>query len=251
MDKNRKYKNTRTDKKKPSNNFNKLRLIVRNLCLFLLLIGLIVGIWALKNPQFFPIRRVAVEASFQHINQQTLRDVIIPYTNKKTFFTIPIGKLRASLLTLPWVFEATVSRVWPDKLRVIISEQEVVARWNDKALFNTKGKVFIPPKMPVETNWPLLTGSDDQEAIVWQRYVETNKLLHHIGLNVIRMDLLPTLDLRILLNNGISMILINDNFANSIETFMKAYFKILKSKQNQIESMDFRYNNGFAVKFKN
>jgi cell division protein FtsQ len=237
------------EKKKKIKGIGRIRSIARNLLLVLIFIGLVVGILALRNPRFFPIRKVIVESSFQHINQEIFRDIIKPHI-KKSFFILSLNELKTALLQLPWVFEVTIHRIWPDKLRISIREQEIAAGWNSDALFNPKGENFIPPKMPLPINWPLLTGSDDQMTIVWQRYLETNKSLYHMGFKVIKMDLSPSQDLKILLNNGVLMILANNDFANSINNFIKAYPALTKNKSKSIESIDFRYSNGFAVKWK-
>ena len=71
-----------------------------------------------------------------------------------------------------------------------------------------------------------------------------------MGFSVIKMDFSSSHDIRILLNNRISIMLANDNFVNDINTFIKIYPKIIEGKQEQIESIDFRYGNGFAVKWK-
>jgi cell division protein FtsQ len=223
--------------------------MVRILLLFLLLIGLLMGICALQNPHFFPIRKVRVEASFQHIAPQVLHNIVLPFT-KKSFFALPIGKLRASLLKLPWSFEVNVRRTWPDKLLIQIGEQKIAANWNNNALININGEIFIPPQMPNIANLPLLLGRKDQVGLIWQRYLDANKFLQPMGLTVMQMALLPTQDMRISFSNGTIITLANDEFSNSINTFIKIYPKLTKSKPEQIESIDFRYSNGFAVKWK-
>jgi|GEM_PF-1036107 len=248
MDKNKisinSIKNRRGD-----NKVSKVYLIVRNLFLFLILGGLIVAIFNLSSSKVFPVRRVVVEASFQHISQQTLRNTIIPYI-KKSFFLVSIKELRTVLLKLPWSFEVTVRRVWPDKLLVKIEEQKIVARWNSNALLNSNGKIFIPPKMLVINNLPLLTGSDDQVDMIWRYYLDANKFLYPMEFYVVRMDLLPSKDVKILLNNGVLIIITSDNFVMNIDSFVKNYSQIIKGKKDQVQSIDFRYNNGFAVKWK-
>lgn len=223
--------------------------MVRGLLLFLSLLGLLIGILALQNPRFFPIRKVRVEASFQHIAPQVLHNTILPFT-KKSFFALPINKLRTSLLKLPWTFEVNVRRIWPNSLLIKIAEQKIAANWNNSALINSNGEIFVPPQMPDTANLPLLFGKKEQVSIIWQRYLDTNKFLQPIGLRVMQMELLPTQDMRIAFSNGTIITLANDDFNNTINTFIKIYPKLTKSKPEPIESIDFRYSNGFAVKWK-
>lgn len=245
MDKKTKQKNIR--KPKSDKNARFFVSFLRRSLLILFLIGILFGFWVLKNPRFFPIKKVAVAATYQNVNRQTLKNTITPYLTQ-SFFALHINELKNNLLKIPWVSEVTIRRIWPDKLQVIIGEQETAARWNANSFININGELFTPPKIFNSASLPLLTGRDDQKDMVWQYYLAANKYLQPLTLRVTRMDLLPSLNLRILLSNGVLVMLTSDNFDNNIKTFIKVYPKITKDRDDKIESIDFRYRNGFAVK---
>ena len=62
------------------------------------------------------------------------------------FFSLDLDKARAAFESVPWVRQADVRRVWPDRLAVQLDEHQPVALWlgddgNDR-LVNAHGEVF-------------------------------------------------------------------------------------------------------------
>lgn len=245
-------KKAKSKKNHRPKNISSSRFFMNFLCsslVILFLIGILFGFWTLKTRHFLPIKKVIVEATYQNVKPQDLKNTIEPYL-AQGFFTLHMNELKNALLKIPWIFEVTIKRIWPDKLEILIGEQEVIARWNGNSFININGEIFEPPKVFYPLSLPLLTGPDDQKNIVWRYYLSANKYLQPLALKIVKMDLLPSYDLRIFLNNGILLLLASDNFDDSIKTLVKIYPKVIKNDFNKVESIDFRYKNGFAVKAK-
>ncbi|HBS51955.1 MAG TPA: cell division protein FtsQ, partial [Coxiellaceae bacterium] len=58
------------------------------------------------------------------------------------FFYLNVISMRQQLLKLPWVYEASVQRKWPDTVVVNIIEQKPILQWGKNALVNPEGVVF-------------------------------------------------------------------------------------------------------------
>jgi cell division protein FtsQ len=76
---------------------------------------------------------------------------------RSTLLFLDVRAARRRIETLPWVETATVTRIFPDKLKVELRERRPVAVWLDgdrKALLDAEGRVlsyvatFVPPGLP-------------------------------------------------------------------------------------------------------
>ena len=109
----------------------------------------------------------------------------------KSVFDIPLDERRRYLLAIDWVRDATVARVWPDKIRVTIQERTPVAfasmpiarsprHW--LALIDDQGVLLsIPPRKRFVL--PVLSGiTEDQTEAARQKRVDAMQhLLADLG----------------------------------------------------------------------
>ena len=225
-----------------------------------LLLGIVFTvIWLLlSNPRLYPIKTIQIQASYQHINPDTLQNTITAHLTGN-FFTLDVRQLKKSILQLPWVYSVDIKRVWPDKLIVYITEQTAVACWNNNALFNAAGQIFQPgtgtarraPTCPADL--PQLQGPTDQIVEVWQHYQQMNSLLFSkLGLTISKLTFDPQGIWQLTLDNHIKVYLQNTDNEQQLMLFIKAYPKVIVGKIKRIDSVDMRYNEtGFAIKWKN
>lgn len=109
----------------------------------------------------------------------------------KSVFDIPLAERRRHLLAVDWVHDATIMRVWPNRLRITIQERTPVAfaslpiggsarHW--LALIDEQGVLL---SLPPRTRFPLpvLSGiTEDQPEAVRQKRVEAMEhLLADLG----------------------------------------------------------------------
>ena len=92
----------------------------------------------------------------------------------RSLYLVPIEKRRLELLQIDWVEDATVSKVWPNTLRVFIHERIPVAfvrlAPNRKdgmfrlALIDRDGHI-LRPRIPAQFTLPVLTGIRESETL--------------------------------------------------------------------------------------
>ena len=82
---------------------------------------------------------------------------------------------RASLRRVPWVRSVALRRQWPHRLEVEIDEHQPLARWNEGALVNTHGEVFVAN---FGGDLPQFTGPDGQSSLMAARFREWGACLH-------------------------------------------------------------------------
>ena len=97
--------------------------------------------YGLSDPYRFPLDVVEVKGDFRYLNKQQLQDAVAPHV-AGGFFTVDVNEIRTVAEQLPWVYKATVKRVWPATLRIHIEEQQAIARWGEQGYLNRNGEPF-------------------------------------------------------------------------------------------------------------
>ena len=117
--------------------------------------------WLVRQPAF-AIREVVVRGTMERVNPAHLEAVVRgEWTG--TFFTMNLDKSRTALAEVPWVKGVALRRQWPNRVEVTIDEHIPLARWNDAALVDTTGSVFVAD---YNGDLPQLTGPDGQKYFV-------------------------------------------------------------------------------------
>lgn len=211
----------------------------------------LVLLWAVKailEPDLFPIRNVQVGSTYQHVTAEQLEKNIEPFA-EGGFFTVNVGRLRNHLMQIPWVFDATVTRVWPDTLDVKVVEQRVVARWGNTGLLNSEGVLFYPRLDTFPQELPVLNGPKGDAQFLWRFYRQLNHRLKPINLRVSELNLSDRRAWSLILNNGIKVYLGRLLVKQRFDRFVRAYPKVIGDKANKVSTVDLRYVNGLSIRW--
>ena len=135
--------------------------------------------WLTRLP-VFGFREVVVTTPLARASGAHLTSVIRGELTG-TFFTMNLDDARASLGRVPWVRAVALRRQWPRRLEVEVDEHVPFARWNDNALVDTHGDVFVAN---YAGELPQFNGPDTQAALMSARYREWNALLAPLALHL-------------------------------------------------------------------
>jgi len=202
-------------------------------------------VWMMK-PATLPIKQVHIEGKFLRLDTFRLQELVTDKV-RGGFFNIDVAAIRNALVALPWVNDVSVHRIWPDGLRVIVTEQVAVVRWNETGLLNEQGHYFSPEKDTFPEDLPLLQGPEESQKLLLERF----KLLEQTyGLSVVRLQLNERRAWKFELENGLSVVLGRKDFESRVERFVNIVTNNLGKKSTQAREIDMRYTNGFAVRWK-
>lgn len=204
----------------------------------------------LSDPEVLPLRSVQVEGRFDHVTSEQLKQVVAPLITGG-FFHVDVDAIRAAADSLPWVKNTSVRRVWPDTVKIKVTEQTAYARWNKTALVNAEGELFTPAASTMPANLPLLTGPHDSQLQLVQQLANMNALLQPLGLKIKHMVLNDRRSWQLTLDNGVEVVLGRRHGMQRIQRFIQVYPARLASEVTRIRRVDMRYNNGFAVHWAN
>jgi cell division protein FtsQ len=208
------------------------------------------GSVALIERTKFPFRVLRVEGAFAHVTTPQLTTIIGPYATGG-FFATDVQAIKQALEELPWVERASVRRVWPDVLHVTVTEQRAVARWNDDGLVNPAGQVFYPAERDARLqNLPQLEGPSRTSMQVMAALTRFDGQLSPLRLSVARLSMDARRAWRLTLSNGMEVTLGRKDSERQIERFVRFYPGTLDGRIAEVEEVDLRYTNGFAVKWR-
>jgi cell division septal protein FtsQ len=157
----------------------------RRLLALVALIGLgvvlMLGWRWLTAPERFPLQEVRVEGRPQKVGEAELSEALGPYLNKG-MLGLDLSGIRQAVEALPWVERAGVRRRWPNTLEIDIREHEPVARWGEAALLSARGEVFAPAPASFPADLPQLSGPQDSEDEVLERFQRLGRLFAAVQL---------------------------------------------------------------------
>ncbi|GBE11053.1 cell division protein FtsQ [bacterium BMS3Bbin12] len=203
----------------------------------------------LRDPRLFPVRRVQIAGTFHHLSPSRLKAVLGGVISG-SFFTVNIQAVRAAADALPWVRSATVRRVWPATLVVHVLERVPFARWGTDALMSAGGTVFHPREIGDLPGLPELHGPAGTGVLVLRRYREYAPLLAALGLRLRRLNLDARRSWRMELAGGLRIRLGRGHPTRRLKRFLSVYPVAFAGRVHDIQTVDLRYTNGFAVRWK-
>lgn len=209
-------------------------------------IGLTMMLEWMRDPYHWPVQSVHIEGRFRHLQSAQLQDEVAPLASEG-FFAMNVGRIQERIQQLPWVYQVSVRRVWPDQLSIRVREQQAIARWGDGAFLNPRAQVFEPRQAPELTGLPRFDGPEGYERRVLLMYKRMQDMLKELKLSVdsVRLDARRTWHVR--LSNGLNMDIGRNDPIERIARFVRVYPAILAAGNGRVVSVDLRYSNGFAV----
>jgi cell division protein FtsQ len=216
--------------------------------------------WLAAQP-WFALNSIEVKTPVAHVTEAQIR-LVAERQVRGTFFTVDLERVRNSLEKLPWVREARVERRWPDTLVVSLVEHVPLARWNDNALVNEAGDVFVAA---VAERLPRLSGPDDSSAEVVAAYRRHQAALAPLGMTIAELRLSPRRAWRIRLDNGMTLALGRDETDARLVRFAALYPRLFGASPASQAALavapdappaapvapvmvDLRYPDGFAIR---
>ncbi len=210
---------------------------------------LVWGWLKLEDPQTLPIATVEIQGEFHYLAKSQIQQAMTGRLDGG-FFNIDVDAIRKVLLSIPWVNSATVRRVWPDTVQIMVVEQLPVARWGSGGLVNGQGQLFFPLPETYPPGLPEMQGPVDSQRAVVARYREMERALDPLALRIDRIVLDERRSWKIELDGGVTMLLgrVNDNVR--LSRFARLYPVTLAARAAEMEQVDLRYTNGFSVRWK-
>jgi len=174
------------------------------------------------------------------------------------FFTMDLAATRRAFESVPWVRQAIVRRVWPDKLSVRLEEHRPVALWSvedgsDK-LVNSLGEVFEANLGDVEDEGlPTLRGPDGSSTRMLRLWAALQTVVAGLDAQIETLELSGRGSWRAELDSGAEIEFgrgSDDEVLERTRRFVGTVTQVTQRYQRPIEYADLRHNEGYAVRLK-
>lgn len=214
----------------------------------LVVMALTACVWlSVTETQMFPLKKIRFERQAENVSIEGVREIVLGQ-GVNSIFNVDVNEVNKQIEAMPWVDKAEVRVVWPDAISIKIEEQIAAATWNNEYLITKKGAVFAPENFEkVAVGLPALKGPQELNKRVAEQFFVISSMLDGEGIQVQKLSLDSRRSWQATLDNGITLVIGKNDVEERISRFIKGYKQALSGKLSQIESVDLRYTNGFAV----
>ncbi|NKN32364.1 FtsQ-type POTRA domain-containing protein [Marichromatium bheemlicum] len=213
-----------------------------------LLLAMPLGIWQFiqEEPGLLPVRVIKVEGELHHHSSALLSQTLSERLDGG-ILTADLVELKRAAESLAWVGHASLRRVWPDQLLVLVEEHRPIARWNEDGLVTAEGVVFRPRAATLPPGLPVLEGEEARAAELASRYLRWRDQLMLAGHLIQTLAVDPRGDWRIELVMGTELRLGSEQVEERLARFIANAPQL--EAVGQLLVVDLRYSNGFAVRW--
>jgi cell division protein FtsQ len=193
------------------------------------------------------ISQVSVTGRFQRVSPIEVEQAVKARVRDIGLVSVDLAAVQRAVELLPWVDTATVERQWPRALNIRVVEQVAAARWGANGLLNTRGELFISEARHIPPELPRLSGPQGSESEVARRYLAAQAQITEAGMRVtaVRLDARGAWEFD--LDNGITVRLGRRQIDERFARFVQAGVGQISARANDINYIDMRYTNGFAI----
>ena len=228
--------------------------VLFGLAALIVLVGLVV--WLVRQPMF-DVRRIRVEGDVTRNSVSTIRANALPRITGN-YFTLDLGQGQRAFEAVPWVRHAVVSRVWPNRLTVLLEEHRAAALWSmeegSDQLVNTFGEVFQANVGDVEDDsLPTLQGPEGSAPLVLSAYRRLSPVFERMDLNMEALTLSGRGSWHAVFDNGAEIELgrgTEDELVARCERFTGTVAQVIARYQRPLLFADLRHNEGYALRLK-
>ena len=198
----------------------------------------------------FPVQSVRISGEFVRVSKADIERAVEPLL-VPGLIRIDVDALRHAALAVPGVREATVRRVWPDRVEIFVIERVAIARWASGGFLEIDGTHFAPADgSGPGDSLPLLAGPEGSQRLVLDLHVALQRVLAPFGMPLAATELTRRGVLYATLRGGPRLVMRPEAVRRKVGTYANALARVMAGRLREVERVDFRYPTGFAVRMR-
>lgn len=249
------------------------KLIAMLVTSLLVLLLFTLAIDQLLHPQKFRITAIEVTGEFRHVGAKHIKQVV-ETTLRGNYFSLNLVQIEHALTALPWVHTVALRRRWPDTLIVDTIEVQPIARWGDTHWLHVNGDLVpraalaeptAPAILATLATLPQLAGPTHEVAPVWRafRTWSADFAVHGLGLQQLTLTANGLWYLQVAAqtlpenspetstaSSPVTIIVEKSHAPARVQRFIATLTQHLMARFAQIQVVDLRYPNGFAIRWR-
>ncbi len=190
-----------------------------------------------------PVTQLQVNEDLVHVTKASIEAEVSPWF-PDGYLSLDVQAIQAHLQSMVMVASVKVEKVWPDILNIHIEEERPVALWNGKSMLSENGDIL--PVAYKELQLPKLQGANNESKLVMQHFLLFNRWgkRHQLELSGIQHS---SAGWQLDFHSGLKIWLDNVTAMNGLQQLDQV---IDQFDFTRIERIDMRYEQGFAVAWK-
>lgn len=175
----------------------------------------------------------------------------------RSIFAAPLGERRRLLLAIDWVEDASVSRVWPDRLVARIRERRPVAfvlLRSGVQLIDSQGVLLEPPAQ-AQFTFPVLSGVSDRDSLDTRRdrvraFLRVQDEMGYLRKDLSEVDATDPENIRVVVqpdDRAVELLLGDADFGRRYQNFLNHYPEIRK-RSPEVKRFDLRLDDRITAK---
>lgn len=226
----------------------------------LVVLGVVAGgvVW-LSNRPYFALQGINVQGDVGRTSVATIRANVASRLTGN-FFSIDLRQAQAAFESVPWVRQATLRRVWPNRLEVQLQEHHVAALWAQEGeagadkLVNTFGDVFEVNLGDIEDDTlPVLAGPKGSSRHLLVMLQRLDIALSPLQSSVDKLSLSSRGSWQVQLANGVGLQLgrgTDDEVIHRTTQFVSTLPDVVQRYERPLVAADLRHRDGYVVRLK-
>lgn len=208
--------------------------------------------WAqhyLTQPGRLPLRVIQVNGEFRELQRGEIERTVGAAIDGG-FFSCDMQKLRDAVLHMPWVADVSIRRVWPDTLKMNVTEEVPLARWGEQGLVNVNGGVFTPPTLGDYAGLIRLQGPDGSQRrlVAFLQALLPAAQARDLRVRAVELDRRRHWWVRF--DGDLTLSLGREQVDERLAQFFRVYPSLAAQAARVPARVDMRYAHGFAVRWR-
>ena len=199
-------------------------------------------------------------SGMNNVARSQILDVMASDIDRNIFF-VPLELRKKQLEQIPWVQSASIMRLLPNRLKIVVSERTPVAFVEVDShieMIDANGVIMEMPANPAHYSFPVIVGVSDNDPLsvraarmkIFSRFMqELDSGGAHYSANISDVDLSDPDDVRATVTDPHGAVLVHLGSSNFLEHF-QVYVTHVQEWRTQfpkLESVDLRYDHQVIV----
>jgi cell division protein FtsQ len=176
---------------------------------------------------------------------------------ERSTFAMPLGARRRELLAVDWVEDASVSRIWPDRVVVRIRERRPIAfvSFRTGVLLIDGHGVLLDPPVQAQFAFPVLSGIRESESAAERRehvrtFLRVQDDMGYLMKDISEVDVSDPDSIRVVAqvgNRALELLVGDMDFARRYQNFLSHYPEIQRHSP-EVKLFDLRLEDRITAK---
>lgn len=220
--------------------------------LITILLLLVVGYVAMYFMNKAPAQSLMVDdKNLTSIELISLQDAL-QSMEQVQFFSADLHRIHDMVAKLSWVESVQIQRDWYQGVVVSVTPRRAVANFGSQQMLDANGVVFVPAnaKQLMDKKLVTLYGDQAKSKDIMRQMQHINTWFAPLGLHVQDLVLTSRQTWVARFNNGLRVVVDHEDTEQKLYSLSKILKGQFEKQLPQMQSVDLRYKNGFAITWK-